>query len=233
MNSLSPIPGQPARPLSGIPRKPAVIVRNPGQPDESRTEVLAHLQPSAGFFDVTTPIYEGDVVESEDPRGGVQRHTVQTVKVFALGTALDHIEVSWGPEAPARVAAVRRLGLDGLHADILKASSDLFTDAHYDSAVFEAFKRIESRVRMMTQLEASGADLMARAFRDDPLALSVSRFTGRTGRDEQTGYRFLFMGASSAIRNPPAHEPPFISDPQVALEYLAFASLLMRVLDRI
>lgn len=135
------------------------------------------------------------------------------------------------PEPPPREAAVRRLGIEGLHPEILKASSDLFTDGHYSEAILKAIIALEVRVRAMSGIASLGTDLMGQAFRDVNPPINMKHEQGESGESEQRGFRFLFMGAIAAIRNPKAHELVNLSDPQRALEYLAFASLLMRRLD--
>jgi len=147
----------------------------------------------------------------------------------------DYVEAGgfWArePEPQTREAAVRRLGLENLHPRVLGASSDLFTDGHYAAAIFAAFRTVEMRVRELSGLDATGKDLMARAFNGSPPPISVKVEAGVSGENEQEGFRFLFMGAIVGIRNPKGHEDVEQEDPNRALEYLAFASLLMRRLD--
>jgi hypothetical protein len=52
-----------------------------------------------------------------------------------------------------------------------------------------------------------------------------------TGKNVQSGFRFLFMGAVQGIRNPDAHQQFQPLDQEEGLEKLAFASMLMRRLD--
>jgi hypothetical protein len=49
--------------------------------------------------------------------------------------------------------------------------------------------------------------------------------------DEQQGFLALFRGAILAVRNPKAHSLGGTSDAQRALEWLFFASVLLRNLD--
>ncbi len=49
-------------------------------------------------------------------------------------------------------------------------------------------------------------------------------------KGEQKGIMFLFKGIVG-IRNRKAHENVILDDPYKAIEYLALASLLMRLLD--
>jgi uncharacterized protein (TIGR02391 family) len=130
------------------------------------------------------------------------------------------------PETP-----VTRLTLEGLHPGICAVAGSLFASGHYSQAIFEAFKVLEVRVREASGLSASGRDLMAQAFSEKRPLISLAHEGGRSGDDEQEGFKLIFMGAIQGIRNPKGHELIDLRDPQRALEYLAFASLLMRRLE--
>jgi uncharacterized protein (TIGR02391 family) len=217
-------------------RQDVVLVNNPGLDNEIRQTVLAVVQPDKGFFEIDTPIHEGDVVEVPDPRAGTvepRRLMVARVDLHELPQKpfMSHIEVSWGTAPQLRTAAIRRLGIEALHPAVVKAASDLFTDSHYASAIFEAFKAVEGRVRSMSGIDESGKQLMGRAFSGTPPPINRATEPGRSGEDEQEGFKLLFIGAMQGIRNPKGHEPVSQQDPQRALEYLAVASLLMRRLD--
>lgn len=211
------------------------VIHNPGTDDEQRFETDAHIQAKTGFFSVETPIYEGEVVEFPDPRGGMTRKLAATVDVNnptgASFRGMEHIHVTWGVAPPSRVAPVRRLSFENLHAEVIDSSSDLFADGHYEAAVSEAFKLIEVRVRNLTGLAQSGVKLMGEAFGGSDPRVSVAMSAGQGGKDEQEGFAALFRGAMLGVRNPRAHDLFRTQDPQQALEYLGFASLLHRQLD--
>lgn len=61
--------------------------------------------------------------------------------------------------------------------------------------------------------------------------LRLNDLNSLTDRDEQEGFRFIFMGAMQRIRNPKAHDEVVQEDEDRAYDYLALASLLMRRLD--
>lgn len=211
--------------------KQVEIVHCEGTPDESRLTIEALVQADSGFFAIDTPIYEGDVVEIPDPRGGTNRRFAATVKVNDVGPeSMRHIEVAWGKAPAVRVADVRRLGIEGLHPAVIAAASDLFTDGHYSQAIFEAFKALERRVRTQSDLDLYGRDLMTQAFGTSG-PINIASEQGQSGRDEQEGFRFIFMGLIQGIRNPKGHELVKQSDAQRALEYLAIASILFHRLD--
>jgi uncharacterized protein (TIGR02391 family) len=211
------------------------IIRNLGTEDETRVEAEAHVQAESGFFAVDTPIYEGDVVDIRDPRGGMDRRLAAEVHVNnpsgAAFRGMEHIEVKWGKAPAVRVAPVRRLTIDNLHPQVIAVAGDLFADGHFDSAVSEAFKSLDIRVRDLIGSTQSGTKLMGEAFGGQNPRLDVSESEGQSGRDEQEGFGALFRGAMLGVRNPKAHEPFKAVDPQRALEYLGFASLLHRRLD--
>lgn len=130
-----------------------------------------------------------------------------------------------------RSPVVRDARLAALHPEILSVSEQLFRDGHRAAAVFEATKAVHNRVKKMTGLSGDGAGLMGNAFKDDQPTLVLADLTTPTGKDIQSGYRFLFMGSQQAIRNPAAHEQFGELDGDEAFELLGLASLLMRKLD--
>jgi uncharacterized protein (TIGR02391 family) len=84
----------------------------------------------------------------------------------------------------------------------------------------------------MTGLVLDGAPLMNKAFSANNPVIYLGLTQTQTGKDEHEGYRFLFVCAVQAIRNPGAHEPLSDQlDEAVAFEQLNLASLLMRRLD--
>lgn len=121
--------------------------------------------------------------------------------------------------------------LSGLHPEVVRAAGPLYLDGHLASAIFEAFKAIEVRVRRLSGLRASGRDLMARAFRESDPPLALNRGETVVDGDEQEDFKLIFMGAMQGIRNPKAHDDVFQEDAERTLDYLSFASLLMRRLD--
>lgn len=124
------------------------------------------------------------------------------------------------------------LAIQRLHPEIVKVSGPLFRDEHYSAAIFEACKAVNACVKKKSGLRlADGRDLMVRAFKEDDPIIKLNRGRSQSDRDEREGFKFLFMGAMVGIRNPKAHETFALSDANRALEYLAFASLLMRRVD--
>ena len=234
--SMAPLPDLIRR--AGLTR--VVIIKNYGTDDETRMEVEAQLLHSdKAYFDLADPLFEGDHVEMPDPRGGsvvklaanVIQHPMPASMSSAFGGSDGYAEVRWGKSEAPRQAPVRRLNLQRLHPEVIAVASGLFADRQYDSAVTEAMKSVEVRVRSLTGLAVSGSALMQEAFKPKEPRLDVAVETGRSGDDEREGYFYLFRGAMIGIRNPKAHELSRGDDPDEALEVLALASLLHRRLD--
>lgn len=214
------------------------LIREPG-PSEQRSEVEAVILNDQGidkaYVAKETPVYEGDVIEFPDPRGGTMRFFAEKVVINDLPNGpfanMAFTEVHLSKELPPRTVPVRRLSFEGLHPAVVAASADLFADGHFSRAVSEAFKSIEVRVRDLLGAETSGTRLMDDAFGGKEPRLSISIHEGRSGQDEQAGFHAIFRGVMLGIRNPGAHELAIDQDAQEALEYLALASLLHRRLD--
>jgi hypothetical protein len=80
--------------------KRVVLVRNPGSPDESRREVLGLVQAKQGFFLPDTPVFIGDVIETPDPRGGLQRLVVRKVNIHQGGERYSRLPRIPAPTLP-------------------------------------------------------------------------------------------------------------------------------------
>jgi uncharacterized protein (TIGR02391 family) len=124
--------------------------------------------------------------------------------------------------------------LNALHPRVWKTVISYFRTDHMGSAVLEAFKDINNRVKELVGLQGADKDgtaLMARAFLGNTPILRLNDGTTRSEEDEQVGFGHIFMGAMQGIRNPKAHDLMAPVDEDRALEYLTLASLLMHRLD--
>lgn len=126
---------------------------------------------------------------------------------------------------------LRDARLAALHPLVVEVATPYFGSGHRATAVFEAMKAVNNRVKAMAAIDADGIGLMGRAFADNSPALALGDLSTQTGRNIHAGFRFLFMGALQAIRNPSAHERFETLSENEALEQLGLASLLMRRLD--
>ncbi len=118
-----------------------------------------------------------------------------------------------------------------IHSDIARVARKLFDDGHFAQATFEAFKYIDNRVKSISGINETGHKLMMAAFAEASPKIKLTPVATGSEIDEQMGYKFIFAGAMSAIRNPRGHDN--LVDPiDLCLDHLSFASVLMRRLER-
>ena len=116
-----------------------------------------------------------------------------------------------------------------LHPKVKEHSLNLFKNGHYTQAIFESVKALNNYVKEKAQiLDKDLSDAMAKAFNENNPIIKLNDFITRSDKDEQDGFKLLYMGAMKGIRNPKAHENIIQKDKNRTLEYLAFISLLFR-----
>ncbi len=117
-----------------------------------------------------------------------------------------------------------------IHPDISTVTLKLFDDGHYSQATFEAFKYLDLMVKKLSGINESGFKLMMAAFAEMNPKVKLTALGSQSEVDEQMGYKFIFAGAMSAIRNPRGHD--INSDPiDRCLDHLSIASVLLRRLE--
>ena len=126
------------------------------------------------------------------------------------------------------------LDITKLHPRIVEVSKSLFETGFYAQAIFEAFKAVNNFVKEKSGLSPieirriTDKQLMAKVFDENDPIIKLNELLTDTDISEQEGFKFLFMGATAGIRNPKAHDFIEMKDPHKTLEYLAFASLLLK-----
>lgn len=119
-----------------------------------------------------------------------------------------------------------------LHPVIAKAASNLYKDGHYSNAVEDAVKALNALVRLNSGVDdKDGTALMESVFSAKKPVLKINDFVDQSDIDEQRGFMNLFSGAVSGLRNPRAHKI-IKDDPEMALEFIAFVSLLAKFADK-
>jgi uncharacterized protein (TIGR02391 family) len=117
-----------------------------------------------------------------------------------------------------------------IHPDISAVSLKLFDDGHYSQATFEAFKLIDNKVRDVSGIQESGYKLMMAAFNESNPKVKLNQLLTASDKDEQIGFRNIFAGSMSAIRNPRGHDIRTDSI-DLCLDHLSFASVLLRTFE--
>lgn len=119
-----------------------------------------------------------------------------------------------------------------IHPEVLCAVSDLLENGYYSRAVEEACKKLDDLVKTRSGIyDLDGAELMQFVFSETDPILLFDEQVSKAKREKQQGMMFLYSGAMLALRRRKSQE--FIEeDPEKALEYIAFISLLAKMLDK-
>lgn len=161
------------------------------------------------------------------------RHSIRTSKLVKMEISESWHKATLGPAGepvtaeplPTPMEIYRSLGI---HPVIKGASESLFESGHCAPAIFEAYKALCNYVKKRSGIERDGQALMAEVFDERNPILQLNALRSKSDKDEQAGFKFLFMGAMVGIRNLHAHEDVVQKDPYLTLEYLAFASILAK-----
>jgi uncharacterized protein (TIGR02391 family) len=157
--------------------------------------------------------------------------TLVATAISSLETARDILKERIAPDDPASGNRVLRAyeGLE-LHHEISRAASKRYMDGNYSDAVEAAVKALNGLVRLRSGSDQDGTRLMEPVFSPNNPTLKFNDLADQSDRDEQKGFMMMFSGAVTGLRNPRAHK--FIKDdPERALEYIAYVSLLAKLLD--
>jgi uncharacterized protein (TIGR02391 family) len=117
-----------------------------------------------------------------------------------------------------------------VHPDIAAVALKLFDDGHFSQATFEAFKLLDNAVKDASGINESGMKLMMAAFNEGKPLIKLNDLATASDVDEQCGFRFIFAGAMSAIRNPRGHDIRTDTIDK-CLDHLSLASVLLRTFE--
>jgi len=143
-----------------------------------------------------------------------------------------------GRRISPKTISVKPEDLIGLYDILVKskelrnATRKLFADGHYARAVEEAYKCVNNLVKFKSHLSNDGQELMTQAFSGKNPVLKLNELRTDSNRNEQLGYMLIFAGCMTGIRNPRAHEHELQDSPEIALEMLAWANHLIRVINK-
>jgi uncharacterized protein (TIGR02391 family) len=135
-----------------------------------------------------------------------------------------------GPRSSPEPREVHPFDERNIHPQIAIVSLKLFDDGHYSQATFEAFKLLDNKAKCVSGIRDSGHKLMMAAFNEGNPKIKLNNLLTTSDKDEQMGFRYVFAGSMSAIRNPRGHD--IRTDPiDLCLDHLSFASVLLRTFE--
>jgi uncharacterized protein (TIGR02391 family) len=119
-----------------------------------------------------------------------------------------------------------------LHHEIERAAGQLYQDGHYAQAISTAVVALNDLVRLRSGIsDKDGTHLMELVFNPTKPVLRFNDLNDESDRNEQKGFMMMFSGAVVGLRNPRAHKI-IHDDPEEALEFIAFISLLAKLIDK-
>jgi uncharacterized protein (TIGR02391 family) len=174
-----------------------------------------------GFYSYATDAYERE----QAYRRGFRR------AADALKAAIRRLK-EWQDDAEGDSGSRVLRAYEGLelHPEIARAATDLYRNGHCANAIEDAVKALNDLVRLRSGENQDGTKLMEYVFAPQDPLLAFNGLADESDRDEQKGYMMMFSGAVAGLRNPRAHKI-IEDDPERALEFIAYLSLLAKLLD--
>lgn len=207
------------------------LVQRQQEGTERRLGSPARVEGSTIRLPMGTEVQIGDYIEcrlsNDEPRMMVVIDVIHP-HMPGASTVDDHVEVTC---APSKRVAIPDFTAPVLHPTMSDALT-LVKRGRIPEAVSAAIKLVEERVQYLAESGDSGHALMESVFGTRPPKLDITTATGRSAQDEREGFRLLFIGAMLGLQSPHRVSRTFPTTVDEALEYLAFASMLMRRLDR-
>jgi uncharacterized protein (TIGR02391 family) len=182
---------------------------------------VASINPNSWWPDITL----GEIKQSVSEAVTESKQQLEGIKAIFLEELGDAGQTSSGKTLKA---------YDGLelHPVIEKAVGNLFKDGHYSNAIEDAVKALNALVRMNSGVDdKDGTTLMEFVFSPKGPVLKFNNLADIPDVDEQKGFMMMFSGAVTGLRNPRAHKI-IKDDPEMALEFIAFISLLAKLADK-
>lgn len=108
--------------------------------------------------------------------------------------------------------------------------SPAFLRGDYDTAIFEAFKEVEVRVRSLSGADDTdiGVNLMRKAFHPENGPLTDKAQVA----SERQAISDIFAGAIGSFKNPSSHRDVDFNDPAEVVELIMLADQLIRIAER-
>jgi uncharacterized protein (TIGR02391 family) len=184
-----------------------------------------HIEAVMGIGRYRNPFGGGNETEWEAGRAEDMQERLQVINDL-----LQLLQSEAGIACPSHGGEPFRLDQVLTRSDLLALVREDFQAGKYETAVFNAFRSLEEAVRAKAKQPASiiGMALMSAAF--SPKG-GVLKHPGAKVDAEADSLHQLMRGGIGWYKNPSSHRTVNYSDPQHAVQVLAFANLLLNLLD--
>ncbi|MEH6477849.1 MAG: TIGR02391 family protein [Sneathiella sp.] len=183
---------------------------------------ITHINRAPVYIDRPTPV---EIVREGLVRG-IERAKA-TLQAIREGFE-EQLEEEGESEAGRALRAYEGLAL---HPQINHHVEKLFHDEHYAPAVEASVKALNNLVKLRSGVDdKDGVALMQNVFSPKNPILQFNELADASDTEEQKGYMNMFTGAVTGLRNPRAHRL-MKDNPERALEFIAFVSLLAKLVD--
>jgi uncharacterized protein (TIGR02391 family) len=153
------------------------------------------------------------------------------LRAFGVSFSRSDIEQLGGGAADPSSNILRAYENLDLHPEIVRAATELYRHKHYANAIEDAVKALNALVRLRSgRDDLDGTTLMETVFSPKKPILAFNEMADESDRNEQRGFMMMFAGAVAGLRNPRAHRL-IKDDAERALEFIAFVSLLAKLLE--
>jgi len=184
---------------------------------------IIHLDTASSNFMQETPIEE----VRDGLCYGIERAREQLVAIKS--GFIEELEDAGQTNAGKTLKAYEGLELNTV---IERASGQLFRDGYYANAIEDSVKALNAFVRLNSGVEdKDGVSLMEYVFNPSHPILKFNDLVDSFDKDEQRGFMMMLCGAVTGLRNPRAHKI-IIDNPEMALEFIAYISMLASLVDK-
>ena len=159
-----------------------------------------------------------DILESTTPADG---ETTEFLHFYR------YLRFALIPADSLKKAPVKSIAFSNLHPKIKKHCFSRYKNGNYADAILSAYKVVFNEIKSIAKIhDLDNTHLIEKVFSAEKPIIRISSNTV-----EQKGFKYLLIGAELGIKNPKAEDLIDQNDELIALEYLSFASLLMRRID--
>lgn len=119
-----------------------------------------------------------------------------------------------------------------IHPEVLRAVSDSLENGYYQQAVEEACKALDGLVKNRSGNHELGRhELMQHVFNENEPILQFNKRGTEIEHSKQKGMMYLYAGVMLVTGNPGEGREFIEDDPEKAMEFISFISLLAKTLD--